>query len=230
MSRSAHNGTVERPGGLIVDGECDGDDVASGGWDKGCTDAFSDGVFAIAITILVLEIKVPSDLGHLGRDLEHEWPAYLAYVTSFLTIGGVWIAHHRLFSRLRVIDATMVERGSSLRTDGLIDRYGVGGRRSSPNATQRASTATKRADDRRDDQERTVARLGHRLRQHRASYRCDLHPDPRGWTNPRATAVRCAVDKFDRARPPGLRSVRRARRIRALAMSQYVVISVDRLG
>ena len=86
-----------------------GDDLPSTGWDKGRVDAFSDGVFAIAITILVLEIKVPSDLRHLGRDLEHEWPAYLAYVTSFLTIGGVWIAHHRVFSRLRRIDATLVE-------------------------------------------------------------------------------------------------------------------------
>jgi uncharacterized membrane protein len=69
----------------------------------------SDGVFAITITILVLEIKVPSDLRHLGHDLEHEWPAHLADVTSFLTIGGVWIAHHRLFGRLRRIDATVVE-------------------------------------------------------------------------------------------------------------------------
>jgi uncharacterized membrane protein len=86
-----------------------GDGITSTGWEKSRMDAFSDGVFAIAITILVLEIKVPSDLRHLGRDLEHEWPAYLAYVTSFLTIGGVWIAHHRLFSQSRVIDATTVE-------------------------------------------------------------------------------------------------------------------------
>ena len=77
-------------------------------WEKGRIDAFSDGVFAIAITILVLEIKVPADLRHLSQDLEHEWPAYLAYVTSFLTIGGVWIAHHRLFSRLRSIDSAIV--------------------------------------------------------------------------------------------------------------------------
>lgn len=82
---------------------------ASRGWERGRLDAFSDGVFAIAITILVLEIKVPPDLRHLGHDLEHEWPDYLAYVTSFLTIGGVWIAHHRLFSRVRAIDATMVQ-------------------------------------------------------------------------------------------------------------------------
>jgi uncharacterized membrane protein len=76
--------------------------------DKGRIEAFSDGVFAIAITILVLEIKVPADLRHLSRDLEHEWPAYLAYVTSFLTIGGVWIAHHSLFSRMRYINANML--------------------------------------------------------------------------------------------------------------------------
>ena len=86
-----------------------GEEASSQGWDRGRLDAFSDGLFAIAITILVLEIKVPPDLRHLGRDLEHEWPAYLAYVTSFLTIGGVWIAHHRLFSRVRVIDATIVQ-------------------------------------------------------------------------------------------------------------------------
>src|SRR2546423_14936073 len=84
------------------------EDVGSAGWEKGRMDAFSDGVFAIAITILVLEIKVPADLLHLSKDLEHEWPAYLAYVTSFLTIGGVWIAHHRLFSLLRYIDSNMV--------------------------------------------------------------------------------------------------------------------------
>ncbi len=38
----------------------------------------------------------------------HEWPAYLAYVTSFLTVGSVWIAHHNLFSRLRFIDPTLL--------------------------------------------------------------------------------------------------------------------------
>lgn len=76
--------------------------------DKGRIEAFSDGVFAIAITILVLEIKVPADLRHLSKDLEHDWPAYLAYVTSFLTIGGVWIAHHRLFGQVRYIDRNML--------------------------------------------------------------------------------------------------------------------------
>ncbi len=78
-------------------------------WGTGRVEAFSDGVFAIAITLLVLEIRVdPSDYDHLGRALAHEWPAYLAYVTSFLTVGGVWLSHHALFSRLRYVDAVLL--------------------------------------------------------------------------------------------------------------------------
>ena len=78
-------------------------------WETNRVEAFSDGVFAIAITLLVLEIKLaPSDFEHLGRALVDEWPAYLAYVTSFLTVGSVWIAHHDLFTRLRYIDPMML--------------------------------------------------------------------------------------------------------------------------
>jgi uncharacterized membrane protein len=78
-------------------------------WDKGRVEIFSDGVFAIAITLLVLDISVaPSDYDHLRHALANEWPAYLAYVTSFLTVGSVWIAHHSLFSRLRFVDPTML--------------------------------------------------------------------------------------------------------------------------
>ncbi len=78
-------------------------------WDTGRVEAFSDGVIAIAITLLVLEIKVvPSELEHLRRALAHEWPQYLAYAISFLTIGSVWVAHHNLYGRLRCVDATMM--------------------------------------------------------------------------------------------------------------------------
>jgi uncharacterized membrane protein len=84
-----------------------GDKPAPQRWDTGRVEAFSDGVFAIAITLLVLDIKV-TDFEHLRTALVHEWPAYLAYVTSFLTVGSVWIAHHNLFSRLRYIDSTML--------------------------------------------------------------------------------------------------------------------------
>ena len=57
-------------------------------------EAFSDGVFAIAITLLVLEISVPegSDSDLLGAVLD-QWPSYLAYVVSFATVGAIWLAH-----------------------------------------------------------------------------------------------------------------------------------------
>jgi len=70
-------------------------------WATGRMEAFSDGVFAIAITLLVLEISVPeSAFEDLWSGIAHQWPSYLAYVTSFLTIGGIWAAHHGIFRRL----------------------------------------------------------------------------------------------------------------------------------
>ena len=78
-------------------------------WEKNRVEAFSDGVFAIAITLLVLEISIePRDYDHLWHALGHEWPAYLAYVTSFLTVGSVWIAHHSLFTHLRFVDPVLL--------------------------------------------------------------------------------------------------------------------------
>ena len=56
-------------------------------------EAFSDGVFAIAATLLVLEFSVDSGRD-LGSQLLHLWPSYLAYATSFLTIGIIWMNHH----------------------------------------------------------------------------------------------------------------------------------------
>ncbi len=64
-------------------------------------EAFSDGVFAIAITLLVLEIDVPeAAFGDLWGGIADQWPSYLAYATSFITIGGIWAAHHGIFRRL----------------------------------------------------------------------------------------------------------------------------------
>jgi uncharacterized membrane protein len=78
-------------------------------WETGRVEAFSDGVLAIAITLLVLEIHVdPSALERPWHALADEWPSYLAYVTSFLTIGGVWLAHHGLFTRLRAVDPVLM--------------------------------------------------------------------------------------------------------------------------
>jgi uncharacterized membrane protein len=67
-------------------------------------EAFSDGVFAVAITLLVLDIKVPEHSTRLGHDLGLIWPHYLAYVVSFITIGIIWINHHAMIGRLRQTD------------------------------------------------------------------------------------------------------------------------------
>ncbi|HZT43183.1 MAG TPA: TMEM175 family protein [Chthonomonadaceae bacterium] len=77
--------------------------------ETGRIEAFSDGVFAVAITLLVLDIKVPhaSDLGPtttLAHALLQEWPQFLAYVTSFATILIMWMNHHKLFNQIRRTD------------------------------------------------------------------------------------------------------------------------------
>ena len=71
-------------------------------WGTGRVEAFSDGVFAIAITLLILEVGVPeAAFDNLWRGIVDQWPSYLAYATSFLTIGGIWLAHHGIFRRLQ---------------------------------------------------------------------------------------------------------------------------------
>lgn len=72
-------------------------------------EAFSDGIFAFAITLLVLDLKVPAGEGltqHFGllAALRAEWPSYLAYVTSFLTILIMWMNHHKLFQIIHRAD------------------------------------------------------------------------------------------------------------------------------
>ena len=70
-------------------------------------EAFSDGVFAIAATLLVLEFTVAHHR-NLSNQLFHLWPADLAYVTSFVTIGIIWINHHHTVSLLGRTDRTMM--------------------------------------------------------------------------------------------------------------------------
>jgi uncharacterized membrane protein len=79
-------------------------------WSTGRVEAFSDGVIAIAITLLVLEIGVETEnlAAHPWEALTDQWPSYLAYVTSFLTIGSVWLAHHGLVSRLSAVDPVLM--------------------------------------------------------------------------------------------------------------------------
>ena len=79
-------------------------------------ESFSDGVFAVAITVLVFNLLpiadkttgispvLPLTAGNLG----HYWPAYLAYVVSFLTIGIMWLNHHGLFARITRVDRPLL--------------------------------------------------------------------------------------------------------------------------
>src|ERR1700761_277819 len=72
-------------------------------------EAFSDGVFAIANTLLVLDIHVPEPgSGRLGHELLAQWPSYAAYVITFITIGIIWINHHAAFGRLRSVDHSIL--------------------------------------------------------------------------------------------------------------------------
>jgi uncharacterized membrane protein len=72
-------------------------------------EAFSDGVFAIAATLLVLEIGVGTGADqHLGRALVDLWPSYLAYATSFLIIGIIWVNHHECVACMARVNRTML--------------------------------------------------------------------------------------------------------------------------
>ncbi|MGH2914796.1 MAG: TMEM175 family protein [Solirubrobacteraceae bacterium] len=73
---------------------------------KARVEAFSDGVIAVAITLLALDLHVPdpSAPGSLAHRLAEQWPNYAAYVVSFLTIGIIWINHHAMLRRLVGVD------------------------------------------------------------------------------------------------------------------------------
>jgi uncharacterized membrane protein len=77
---------------------------------KARLEAFSDGVFAIAITLLVLEIKVPP--AHGGHSLAHGlldlWPSYAGFSVSFITIGIIWVNHHAVFATVDSVDRTLL--------------------------------------------------------------------------------------------------------------------------
>jgi uncharacterized membrane protein len=78
--------------------------------ETGRAEAFSDGVFAIAITLLILAVGFEQSLaeGNLEHQLLHLWPAYIAYAVSFLTIGIMWVNHHQVFRHFRSVDRTLL--------------------------------------------------------------------------------------------------------------------------
>jgi uncharacterized membrane protein len=81
--------------------------------ETGRLEAFSDGIFGIAMTLLVLDIKVPRALeiagrSSLGEALLRQWPTYAAYVLSFVTVLIMWTNHHKVFRLIRRTDPTFL--------------------------------------------------------------------------------------------------------------------------
>ena len=77
---------------------------------KGRLEALTDGVFAIAITLLVIEIPVPSvEPGEsLARAILDQWPSYGAYTVTFFLVGAYWVNHHRMFTLLKGVNHTFL--------------------------------------------------------------------------------------------------------------------------
>jgi len=85
--------------------------------ETGRLEAFSDGVFAVAITLLVLNIRIPGidlppsklpDDTNLWRALLNEWPMLAAYATSFAAIGVMWLNHHRLYIHIKRTNTVLI--------------------------------------------------------------------------------------------------------------------------
>jgi uncharacterized membrane protein len=77
--------------------------------ERGRVEAFSDGVFAVAITLLVLNLRVPTpNGGSIVHQLLKQWPEFAAYLISFMVIGIIWVNHHTLLNKLRQVDRVML--------------------------------------------------------------------------------------------------------------------------
>lgn len=99
-----HRAPVERTGRRLVSGA---EPKRVG---PGRLHALIDGVFAIAVTLLVLDLPRPESSDRLAHDLLAHWPSYAAYLVSFLTIGILWIEHHGMMSSVRYVNRRFLER------------------------------------------------------------------------------------------------------------------------
>ena len=79
----------------------------------GRLEAFADGVFAIAATLLILDVTVNAPGAGLGHAVLHNWPEYAAYIVSFVTIGIMWINHHTCMQQIGIVDRTFLTRSTS---------------------------------------------------------------------------------------------------------------------
>src|ERR671937_929840 len=108
MTRSPVMGWVRWLGMARAPGGKAGADPPSVHRDTSRLVAFSDAVFAITITLLVLAIRPPTDYTHLLHSLARLWPSYLAYSVTFLFIGQVWANHHVMFDHIRAADRVVL--------------------------------------------------------------------------------------------------------------------------
>jgi uncharacterized membrane protein len=77
--------------------------------DRGRLESFSDGVFAVAITLLALDLTIAGPgHGRLLNQLGHHWPSFVAYLISFFTIGVIWVNHHTLIANIAVVNRTLL--------------------------------------------------------------------------------------------------------------------------
>jgi hypothetical protein len=189
--------------------------------ETGRLEAFSDGVFAIAITLLVLELKVPQiaapNSAALYAGLGQGWPSYVAFVTSFFTILIMWVHHHAVFKQVHRADATLFFSNGFL----LLLVTAV------PFSDRRAGRVS------------AYARGAGGLRSVRRDIRADQHrllpADPGGVPRIRAEGGRIRVGDLSHPQKLPLRSAavfdRRTRRARsAMAVSCDLYRAVDFLG
>ena len=76
--------------------------------ETGRLEAFADGVFAIAATLLIIDVTVPARSATLGHAVVHAWPEYAAYAVSFVTIGIMWLNHHQCLRQIGALDRTFM--------------------------------------------------------------------------------------------------------------------------
>jgi TMEM175 potassium channel family protein len=76
--------------------------------DRSRLEAFSDGVFAVAITLLALNLTVVGPAAHVPLSQQLKWPAFAGYLISFLTIGIIWVNHHVLVRQITQVDRTLL--------------------------------------------------------------------------------------------------------------------------
>jgi uncharacterized membrane protein len=75
---------------------------------KGRTESFSDGVLAVAITLLALDLHVAPGSTRLWSQVVHQWPNFAAYAVSFYVIGVIWVTHHGLFAQITHVDRVLL--------------------------------------------------------------------------------------------------------------------------